>query len=87
MFLLKFQPRSPGSSFPYIPFYRVWVQAWIPIRREDLKMSPTYYVVHRVKFDAELEIARKAGDIAGMQRALAGLTALNRAMYGSPSNS
>jgi hypothetical protein len=50
-------------------------------------MSPTYCVVHRVKFDAELEIARKAGDIAGMQRALAGLTALNRAMYGSPSNS
>jgi hypothetical protein len=50
-------------------------------------MSPTYCVVHRVKVDAELEIARKAGDIAGMQRALAGLTALNRAMYGSPSNS
>jgi hypothetical protein len=51
-------------------------------------MSPTYfYVVHRAKFDAEVEIARKAGDITGMQRALAGLTALNRAMYDSPSNS
>jgi hypothetical protein len=43
-------------------------------------MSPTYYVVHRAKFEADLETARQAGDLPRMQAALAGLTALNRAM-------
>ncbi|WP_168212937.1 MULTISPECIES: hypothetical protein [unclassified Bradyrhizobium] len=45
-------------------------------------MSPTYYVVHRAKFEADLEAARVAGDMPGMQAALAGLTNLCRAMYG-----
>jgi hypothetical protein len=47
-------------------------------------MSPTCYVVQRTRLDTELSIARMVGDIGAMQRALAGLTALNRAMYGSP---
>jgi hypothetical protein len=46
-------------------------------------MSPTYYVVNRRRLCAELEAACRAGDIAGMERALAGLTDLDRAMYGS----
>jgi hypothetical protein len=49
-------------------------------------MSPTYYEVHRARLDQELEIARKAGDMPRMQAALAGLTSLNRAMYGQPAS-
>jgi hypothetical protein len=45
-------------------------------------MSPTQYQVSRAKLDAELEAARKAGDVPRMQMSLAGLTALRRAMYG-----
>jgi len=45
-------------------------------------MSPTQYVVQCAKLDAELDSARTAGDLPWMQRALAGLTALRRAMYG-----
>ncbi len=45
-------------------------------------MSPTYYVVRQAKLEAELETARKAGDVMRMQVALAGLTSLRRAMYG-----
>jgi hypothetical protein len=47
-------------------------------------MSPTYFEVQRAKLDAELEIARKAGDLPQMQTSLAGLTDLYRAMYGQP---
>lgn len=47
-------------------------------------MSPTYYVVHRAKFEADLEAARQAGDLTRMQSALAGLTNLRRCMYGQP---
>jgi hypothetical protein len=50
--------------------------------KKDLMMSPTQYVVQCAKLDAELEVARKAGDLPRMQRALAGLTALRMAMYG-----
>jgi hypothetical protein len=60
---------------------------WTPlasIRREEFEMSPTYYVVHRAKLETELETARRAGDLPRMQVALAGLTGLNRAMYGHP---
>ena len=52
------------------------------IRRKDLPMSPTYYAVQTAKFDADLDAARHAGDIPRLQAALAGLTSLNRAMYG-----
>jgi hypothetical protein len=45
-------------------------------------MSPTRYVVTKARLNAELETARLAGDMPGMQRALAGLTSLRRAMYG-----
>jgi hypothetical protein len=45
-------------------------------------MSATFYVVHRVKFEADLEAARVAGDLPRMQAALAGLISLNRPMYG-----
>ena len=47
-------------------------------------MSPTYYVVHRARFEAELETARHAGDRPGMQVALTDLTNLRRYMYGQP---
>jgi hypothetical protein len=45
-------------------------------------MSPTQFAVRQAKINAELETARKAGDMLRMQIALAGLTSLNRAMYG-----
>jgi hypothetical protein len=45
-------------------------------------MSPTYYVVHRAKFEAELETALQAGDLPRMQAALVGLTNLGRAIHG-----
>jgi hypothetical protein len=45
-------------------------------------MSPTYFEVQRAKLDAELEVARKAGDLPQMQFLLAGLTGLYRAMFG-----
>jgi hypothetical protein len=35
------------------------------------------------EIDRKCETARKAGDLAGMQRAMAELTALHRAYYGS----
>jgi hypothetical protein len=50
--------------------------------REEFEMSPTYHVVLRAKLEAELEAARLAGDMDRTQAALAGLTGLNRAMYG-----
>jgi hypothetical protein len=54
------------------------------IRREGIPMSPTYYVVHRAKLEAELETARLAGNLPRMQVALVDLTGLHRAMYGQP---
>jgi hypothetical protein len=47
-------------------------------------MSPTQAAVRRMKLNAELELARKAGDLRGMQMALASLTSLNRVLYGTP---
>jgi hypothetical protein len=54
------------------------------IRRKEFEMSPTYYAVHLTKLEAELENARLADDFPRMQAALAGLTHLNRSMYGQP---
>ena len=45
-------------------------------------MSPTYFVIQQAKLNAELETAGAAGDFLSMQTVLAGLTALNHAMYG-----
>jgi hypothetical protein len=45
-------------------------------------MSPTQFAVRRAKLDAELEVARRAGDVPQMRSSLAGLTALYTAMYG-----
>ena len=46
-------------------------------------MSPTYFAVQMADAERQLERARKAGDITGMQAALAIMTALNRSYYGS----
>ena len=47
-------------------------------------MSPTQYELSRAKLDAELEAARKAGDIPRMQMSIAGLIALFKSMYAPP---
>jgi hypothetical protein len=47
-------------------------------------MSPTKLVVAEAEINRRSEIARKAGDLAGMQQAMADLTALYRAYYGTP---
>ena len=47
-------------------------------------MSPTQYELSRAKLDAELDAARKAGDVPRMQMSLAGLIALFKSMYGRP---
>jgi hypothetical protein len=46
-------------------------------------MSPTKLAFAKVEIDLRCETARKAGDLAGMQRAMADLTALHRAYYGT----
>jgi hypothetical protein len=46
-------------------------------------MSPTKLVVAEAEIDRRCEAARKAGDLAGMQRAMAELTALHHAYYGT----
>jgi hypothetical protein len=49
-------------------------------------MSPTQYELSRAKLDAELEAARKAGDVPRMQMSLAALIALfNRCTAGGRS--
>jgi hypothetical protein len=47
-------------------------------------MSPTYFAVQMARVDAELEVARKAGDLPRMQRLLGEATSLLRSMYGVP---
>lgn len=47
-------------------------------------MSPTKLAVARAKINQRCEVARKAGDLAEMQRCMAELTALHRAYYGVP---
>ena len=47
-------------------------------------MSPTKLAVAEAEIDRRCEAARKAGDLAGMQRAMGELTALHRAYYGMP---
>jgi hypothetical protein len=47
-------------------------------------MSLTKLVVAEAEINRRSEIARKAGDLAGMQQAMAELTALYRAYYGTP---
>jgi hypothetical protein len=51
-------------------------------KRKKFEMSPTFYVVHFAKLEAELAAARPAGDVPRMQVAIAGLTGLIRSMYG-----
>jgi hypothetical protein len=47
-------------------------------------MSPTKLVVAEAEIHLRCETARKAGDLAELQRAMADLTALHRAYYGTP---
>jgi hypothetical protein len=44
-------------------------------------MSPTFFV-QTAHVDAQIEIARRAGDLDSLQRLLAEATALLRSMYG-----
>jgi hypothetical protein len=46
-------------------------------------MSPTKYAVAKAEIDLRCETARRAADLPGMQRAMADLTALHRAYYGT----
>jgi hypothetical protein len=45
-------------------------------------MSPTFFAVQMARVDAEIEIARRAGDLDSLQRLLAEATVLLRSMYG-----
>jgi len=45
-------------------------------------MSPTKLAVAEAEIDLRAERARRSGDIAGMQQAMAERTALHRAYYG-----
>jgi hypothetical protein len=47
-------------------------------------MSPTKLAVAEEEINRRCEVARKAGDLAGMRQAMAELTALHRAYYGTP---
>ena len=47
-------------------------------------MSLTELAVAEAKINRRSEAARKGGDLAGMQQAMAELTALYRAYYGTP---
>jgi hypothetical protein len=56
-----------------------------PIRTpEKPPVSPTRLAVAETKINQRCEAARKAGDLAEMQRCMAGLTSLHRAYYGTP---
>jgi hypothetical protein len=54
------------------------------IRSWSLPMSLTKLAVAEAKINRRSEAARKGGDLAGMQQAMAELTALYRAYYGTP---
>ena len=47
-------------------------------------MSPTKLGVAEAEINLRCEEARRAGDLAGMQQAMADLTALHRSYYGAP---
>jgi hypothetical protein len=47
-------------------------------------MSPTKLAIAKAEIDRRCEKARMAGGLAGMQEAMADLTALLRAYYGAP---
>jgi hypothetical protein len=47
-------------------------------------MSPTQLVVAEAKINQRCEAARRAADLAEMQRCMGELTALHRAYYGIP---
>jgi hypothetical protein len=48
-------------------------------------MSPTKLAVAEAEIDLKCDVARKAGDLAAMQQAMAERTALHRAYYGTAS--
>ncbi|MCP3444198.1 hypothetical protein [Bradyrhizobium sp. CCGUVB14] len=50
-------------------------------------MSPSKYEVTKANIEKRCDAARKAGDIAELQRCAADLTALNHAYYGRPEKS
>ncbi len=47
-------------------------------------MSPTKFEVAKAEIDRRCEAARRAGDLAELQRCMAELTSLHRAYYGWP---
>ena len=50
---------------------------------QERPMSSTQLVVAEAKINQRCEAARRAGDIAEMQRCMAELTSLHRAYYGA----
>jgi hypothetical protein len=50
-------------------------------------MSPTQFAVRSADLNKQLEAARSDGDIHRIQRALSGLTSLNRSINGLPTRS
>jgi hypothetical protein len=53
------------------------------ILNQERPMSPTQLVVAEAKINQRCEAARRAGDLAEMQRCRAELTSLHRAYYGA----
>jgi hypothetical protein len=54
------------------------------ILNQERPLSPTLPVVAEAKINQRCEAARRAGDLAEMQRCMAELTSLHRAYYGAP---
>jgi hypothetical protein len=61
-----------------LPFSDALIRAW------SIPMSLTKLAVAEAEINRRSEAARKGGDLAGMQQAMAELTALYRAYYGTP---
>jgi hypothetical protein len=53
-------------------------------RNPESPMSPTHLAVAEARINQRCEAARRAGDLAEMQRCMAELTSLHRAYYGAP---
>ena len=78
------RPIGADSRSPALARLRTCTLATSLLIREDPEMSQTQYELSRAKLDAELEAARKAGDVSRMQMSIAGLMALFKSMYARP---
>jgi hypothetical protein len=74
-------PRSSGGALRFgisaLPLRTARFATW------STPMTPTKRVVAEAEIDRRCEAARKAGDLAGMQRAMAELPAVHHAYFGT----